>query len=322
MLAYLTKGPRFFQQIALGAIVYLARFPLIRRIVSLSEIYVLGKMLEQTTTPGPSGLAIGYLFRNHDPGLSAKDIYRDIFSSERFRQGYQSQMGQDMFLNRWFFKNRGPGFFIDVGAFDGILGSNTSYFEKHLQWRGIAFEPNPSAFEVLRATRSCRLIQGCAYHQDGQVPFLALSEREQRKGTKSRPPRSVLSMVIDSTHGGAMLGGIPEHMNQAQWVEWLSKAMKLNQIRATVLCHRIDTVLNDSGVKIVGYLSIDVEGAEPEVLRGIDFERVQVNIIGVEHNDRFSEVYDLLTTSGFEYQGLLFFDEIFVHKRLRYSWDV
>jgi len=49
---------------------------------------------------------------------------------------------------------------------------------------------------------------------------------------------------------------------------------------------------------------------------------VQVNIIGVEHNDRFSEVYDLLTTSGFEYQGLLFFDEIFVHKRLRYSWDV
>jgi FkbM family methyltransferase len=321
MLANLTKARRLFQEIALGAIVYLARFPLIRRIVSLSETYLLGKVLEQATTPGPTGGAMGYLFRNHDPGLSAKDIYRDVFSSERLRQGYQSQMGQDMFLNRWFFKNRGPGFFIDVGAFDGILGSNTSYFEKHLQWKGIAFEPNPSAFEVLRATRSCRLMQGCAYHQDGQVPFLALSEREQREGTKLRPPRSLLSMVFDSSHGGAMLSGIPEHMDQLQWVERIRKPMKLNQILATVPCHRIDTVLNDCGVKIVDYLSIDTEGAELEVLRGIDFESVQVNIIGVEHTHTFSEVYDLLTTSGFEYQGLLFFDEIFVHKRPRYSWD-
>jgi FkbM family methyltransferase len=299
-----------------------AGFPLIRGIISLIETYFLGRTLEHTTTPGPTGRAMGYLFRNHDPELSAKDIYRHVFSSERFKQGYQSQMGQDMFLNRWFFKNRGPGFFIDVGAFDGILGSNTSYFEKHLQWRGIAFEPNPPAFEALRANRSCRLIQGCAYHQDGQIPFLGLSEREQRKGTKSRRPRSVLSMVFDSSHGGAMLGGIPEHMNQGKWVEWVRKAMKLNQTLTTVPCHRIDTVLNDSGVKIVDYLSIDVEGAELEVLRGIDFERVQVNVIGVEHNHKFSEIYDLLTTSGFEYQGLLFFDEIFVHKRPRYSWDV
>ena len=119
-----------------------------------------------------------------------------------------------------------------------------------------------------------------------------------------------------------MLGGIPEHMNQVRWVEWVRKAMKLNQTMATVPCHRIDTLLKDAGVKIVDYLSIDVEGAELEVLRGIDFERVQVNIIGVEHSPRFCEVYELLTASGFEYQGLLFFDEIFVHKRPRYSWDV
>jgi FkbM family methyltransferase len=322
MLAFLTRARRLFQGIALGAIVYLVRFPLVRGIASVTEPYLLGIILDKTMTPGPTGGAIGYLFRNHDPGLSAKDIYRDVFSTERLEQGYQSQMGQDVFLNRWFFKTRGPGFFIDVGAFDGILGSNTFYFEKHLKWKGIAFEPNPSAFEVLRATRSCRLIQACAYHQDGQVPFLALSEREERKGTKSGPPRSMLSMIFDSTHGGAMLSGIPEHMDQLQWIEWIRKPMKLNQTRATVPCHRIDTVLNDSSVKIVDYLSIDVEGAEVEVLRGIDFERVQVNIIGVEHTHTFSEVYALLTTSGFEYQGMLFFDEIFVNKRLRYSWDV
>jgi FkbM family methyltransferase len=226
-----------------------------------------------------------------------------------------------MFLNRWFFQNRGPGFFVDVGAFDGLLGSNTSYFEKHLDWKGVAFEPNPSAFEVLRVTRSCRLIHGCAYHRDGQIPFLALSEREHRKGARSRAPGSLLQLMLDSSHGGAMLSGMPEHMGQLHRVEWATKAMRLNRIRASVPCHRIDTVLNDCGVNTVDYLSIDVEGAELEVLRGIDFERVQVNVIGVEHSPGFSDVYELLTTSGFEYQGLLFFDEIFVHQRPRYSWD-
>jgi FkbM family methyltransferase len=322
MLAYLTKARRLFTGIAIVAITYVARFRLVRRIASFGEPYLLGKVLERTMAPGPAGRAIGYLFRNHDPGLSAKHIYRDIFSAERLRQGYQSQMGQDMFLNRWFFKNRGPGFFIDVGAFDGIIGSNTSYFEKQLQWKGIAFEPNPSAFEALRATRSCRVIQACAYRQDGQVPFLALSEQQRRKGTKSRLPSSQLSMIFDPTHGGAMLSGIPQHMDQLQWLRWIRRPMQLNQTLTSVPCHRIDTVLNDSGVQIVDYLSIDVEGAELEVLRGIDFERVQVNVIGVEHNHQFSEVYDLLTTSGFGYEGLLFFDEIFVHKRPRYSWDV
>ena len=322
MLAYLAKALRLFQGTAVRAIIYLVRFPLIRRIASLTEPYLLGIILAKTMKPGPTGGAIGYLFRNHDPGLSEKDIYRDVFSAERLRQGYQSQMGQDIFLNRWFFKNRGPGFFIDVGAFDGMLGSNTFYFEKHLQWKGIAFEPNPSAFDVLRGTRSCRLIQGCAYDHDGQVPFFALAKEERGQGAKLGPPSNMLSTIFDSTHGGAMLSGIPEHMDQLQWIKWISKPMKLSQTRATVPCHRIDTVVHDSSVKIVDYLSIDVEGAELEVLHGIDFQRVQVNIIGVEHTHTFSEVYDLLTTSGFEYQGLLFFDEIFVNKCLRYSWDV
>ncbi len=87
-----------------------------------------------------------------------------------------------------------------------------------------------------------------------------------------------------------MLSGIPEHIDQLQSVEWMREPMKLNQNLVTVPCHRIDTVLNESGVKIMDYLSIDVEGAELEVLRGIDFERVQVNIIGGEHTHTFSEV--------------------------------
>ena len=96
-----------------------------------------GKAPERTTIPGPTWRATGYLFPSHDPGLCAKDIYQDIFSSERFKQGYHSQNGQDMFPNLWFFKDRGPSFFIDVGAFNGVLGSNTAHFEKQLKRKGM-----------------------------------------------------------------------------------------------------------------------------------------------------------------------------------------
>jgi hypothetical protein len=74
--------------------------------------------------------------------------------------------------------------------------------------------------------------------------------------------------------------------------------MNLGQTQSTVPCHRIDTVLDHMGVKIVDYLSV-----------------------GVEHSERFPEVYELLATAGFEHQGLLFFDEIAVHRHPRYSWQ-
>jgi FkbM family methyltransferase len=88
-------------------------------------------------------------------------------------------------------------------------------------------------------------------------------------------------MVLDLRHGGAMLSGIPDHMDQLQRTEWAREAMNFDQNLATVPSHRIATVLNDLGAKIVDYLSIDVEGAELEVLRCIDFGKVQLNVIGL-----------------------------------------
>src|SRR4051812_16038789 len=116
ILTALTKAPRRFQEFALATVVWFAWLPASRGVVSMRERYVLRRSLARTTTPGPDGRAMGYLFHNQEPGKSANDIYREVFSRQRYNHGYQSQMGQDMFLNRWFFNNNGPGFFVDVGA--------------------------------------------------------------------------------------------------------------------------------------------------------------------------------------------------------------
>lgn len=310
------------QQIAFSVLGRVTRAPGARGVVSACETRILARMLRRTMTADVNRPALGYLFARHEHGRSARDIYADVFSSNRFERGYRSQVGQDLFLNRWFFKDRGPGVFVDVGAFDGELGSNTYFFEKQLGWRGIAFEPQPDAFAALSRTRSCRTLQACAYDSDGEVSFLALSEKDQRQRVhRATQPTSLLSMLLDPVHGAVMLSGINAHIDNRSRVERMREVCDLDQSLVNVPCYRIDTVLAQEKVKTVDYLSIDVEGAEVQVLQGIDFNQIQVNVISVERSPRFGRIAELLTAANFEHHGLLFFDEIFVHRRPRFSWE-
>jgi hypothetical protein len=118
-----------------------------------------------------------------------------------------------------------------------------------------------------------------------------------------------------------MLSGIQDHLAGPDRIERVRELQDLDQAVLTVPCRRIDSVLAERGVRIVDYLSVDVEGAEWQVLEGVDFARIRVNVVGVESSPSFPEVYRLLTAAGFEYQGLLFFDEIFVHRERRFTWE-
>ena len=43
-----------------------------------------------------------------------------------------SQCNEDIFLNHNFFKNKRNGVYIELGALDGVLYSNTKFFEDTL----------------------------------------------------------------------------------------------------------------------------------------------------------------------------------------------
>jgi hypothetical protein len=47
-----------------------------------------------------------------------------------------SQYGQDTFVYENFFKNKNDGFFVDIGAYDGVSLSNTLSLEE-LGWSGL-----------------------------------------------------------------------------------------------------------------------------------------------------------------------------------------
>ncbi|MBT5432635.1 MAG: hypothetical protein P8Q36_15935 [Alphaproteobacteria bacterium] len=69
-----------------------------------------------------------------------------------------SQAGQDKYLDEHVFAGRRNGFFVDVGGYDGITGSNTASFELFRGWDGILVEPVPNFFELARQYRNCRCL--------------------------------------------------------------------------------------------------------------------------------------------------------------------
>ena len=50
--------------------------------------------------------------------------------------------------------NYDNGFYVELGAADGITQSNTRYFEKNLGWRGILIEPEINNFNKCKKNRS------------------------------------------------------------------------------------------------------------------------------------------------------------------------
>jgi FkbM family methyltransferase len=75
-----------------------------------------------------------------------------------------AQAAQDM----WVIEQHGnePGYYVDVGAYDGVEHSNTLALQER-GWQGMCIEPNGAAFAFLTQNRgvgTCLIDQACAGH--------------------------------------------------------------------------------------------------------------------------------------------------------------
>ena len=69
------------------------------------------------------------------------------------------------------------GFFVEIGAYNGVDLSNTYLLEKSFGWTGILAEPNPQHHDHIRAKRIARLSGKCAHAVSGEtLPFWVTKE--------------------------------------------------------------------------------------------------------------------------------------------------
>lgn len=180
---------------------------------------------------------------------------------------FNSQCGQDEYLETNIFKGYKNGIFVDVGAHDGININNTLYFERHNEWTGINIEPIKSVYDKLTQNRPTSINLNYAIcNNDGEAEFIYnVGYTEMISGLKNN---------FDPRHYTRLKSELVRHGGTSEVIKVKTK--------------RLETIFDTYSIKHVNYLSIDVEGAEFEVIKSINFNNVFIDVIGFENNFRDS----------------------------------
>jgi len=157
---------------------------------------------------------------------------------------YYSQFGEDAALYP-LLKDVEDGFFVDIGAHNGVTDSNTLLFE-YEGWDGICVEPHSRYGERLKENRVCICIKAVVWSEN--LPSVEFHET--------------------APGGWSRVGGGGE--------------FKVNHITHPP-AYTLDSILKEHGVTHIDLLSIDVEGHENHVLAGFTLEKYNPRIIIIEN---------------------------------------
>ena len=205
---------------------------------------------------------------------------------------FYSQCKQDSYLYENVFKEKRNGVFVDIGANDGVTLSNTYFFEKQMGWTGICIEPIPEIFERLRSNRKCTCIQGCISEKSGTQSFLRVRSRSFNT--------EMLSGLIEKYN--------PRHLQRIQ--REVKRTGGTTEI-LTVPCYILTELLLEKNISHVDYLSLDTEGGELDILKSIDFSRIDIEVIDVENNYKSPDFQQFLESRGYKKITTLVHDEIY-----------
>ena len=180
---------------------------------------------------------------------------------------YYSQIGQDQYYIENISKGRKGGVFLDIGANDGLFGSNTATLEIDYGWTGICIEANPTLIQPLTTNRpNSIIVHKAVWTSKGEVQI------EVPLSFKKYDPANQLGRIA----------GIER--NQTSFKKYFDKGIETFTVSTDTATHIIKKKL---GLPVViDYMSLDTEGAELEILQSIDFSKIDIKFMTIEHGNR------------------------------------
>jgi len=160
-----------------------------------------------------------------------------------------------------YLKDIDNGFFVEAGALNGLFMSNTKLLED-LGWEGLLVEPSKKA------------VKECEKNRKAIVERYALVSNEYKE------PYITGDFLFDGEDGVGAWSSI----NRQAYLIRTGNAVHgmITQVPAITL----DKLLLTHNRRKVDFLSLDVEGYEFEVLKGIDFDTTDITYILIEINTR------------------------------------
>lgn len=201
---------------------------------------------------------------------------------------YYGQDAEDQYAQENFFSGlQSPGTYLELGAHDGMTISNTLYFAQR-GWKGLLIEPNIHSYRSLVMNRPGDVCVNAAICSNStQVHFV---EAE-------------------------VVGGVYEFMAPDFVAKWHPNVTV--EDLPVIACTPLGTVLAKAGLHKVNFFSLDVENAELDVLKTLDFKQVSFDVIVVEADggsaSKYEEVKQLLLDNHYQYHGHVTRNDWFVH---------
>lgn len=208
---------------------------------------------------------------------------------------YYSQDGQDLYLSALLFnefKKLDGGYVVDIGCNHPERFSNSYFFEKFFNCKIVAIDP---------------------------------IEEYGDKWRKLRPNANFIATALGKSSGIVTLN-IP--VQSAVYDDMFSsiagKNPKVGNVQCTqreVPCVTLQSILDSHKITNVTVISIDVEGAELDVLEGINFERVSIQCFIIENNTKnlfgTDDIRIFLKSKGYVfYSRIGFLDDVFLQNSL------
>jgi FkbM family methyltransferase len=157
------------------------------------------------------------------------------------------QNSEDLIIYRRFFQSEkyiGNGYFVEMGALNGITFSNSLMFEYCLGWKGLLIEAHPVNYGNLVDQRPCATNYWTAICPANDQNMMYIS-REGSVGT-------------------------------------VSPTKPKNGVSYMTPCRTMQSIFDEQNITWVDFFSLDVEGAELIVLETIDFSKTEVGVFLVE----------------------------------------
>lgn len=184
-----------------------------------------------------------------------------------------SESGQEFFvLDQLGYKQN--GYFIDIGASDGVTASNTFILEKFYKWQGVCVDPNPSTLKSLCGARDSIISDLCVYNESGKIlPFRFLEDQTQFFGWNLR---SGIEGIIEDPGEDFAYTNV--------YSITLSDLIKLYK-----------------APPVIDYISLDCEGSESLILDAFDWS-VHINTLTVEFENEQNRqnILNILEKQGFQ----------------------
>jgi len=194
---------------------------------------------------------------------------------------YYHDFKNDQFLNEFFFGNEKDGYFVEIGACDGIENSCCYFFESELNWNGIAVEPAKNYSLALSQNRRCPEYSAIA---DYTIP---LKQGGVLFYQSDLPVLSGLTCKLTTEKKGQVwerIGYTPYAVPTLTLFDLLEK-------------HKAPTDID--------YCAIDTEGSELGILSKFFEEnrghnrKYTINIFSVEIDNNLNEVNQLMVSNGY-----------------------